>query len=280
MDTILLTQHDILAEDDAYHFSRSVLSPLRPRALHTQDYFEVFWLHNGRARLIMSGARQNIFEGDLLFIPAGLPHALQGVGEAGHLVNVAFPESAAMSIMERHPETATYLNPKSGVPVRIHRDMRELSRVSNAAIALENAPRTALSLEAFLLPLLSELVANHRVLPPTTPPWLVDALLAAEDPEVFRKGASGLVEQCGKAHAHVSRMMQQHLGQTPSDYINALRMDYAARQLKGTPDQLTEIAEEVGIQNMSHFHRLFRARFGMTPRKYRVKHQKGVVQPH
>ena len=148
-----------------------------------------------------------------------------------------------------------------------------------AAKALEAAPRELLYLEAFLLPLIAELTLEHSSVTDTAPDWLTQALQAAEHPDVFRDGAAGFVAQCGKAHAHVARVMQAHLGQTPSDFINGKRMDYAARQLKGTPDSLSEIAQDVGIANMSHFHRLFRARFDMTPRQYRVKHQKGVIQP-
>lgn len=157
--------------------------------------------------------------------------------------------------------------------------MRHLSRLSAAAKALDATPRTALYLEAFLLPLIAELASEARDQSVAMPVWLNEAMIAAEKPEVFRDGASGLVAQCGKAHAHVARTMQASLGMTPSDFVNGLRMDYAARQLRGTPDSLSEIAEEIGIQNMSHFHRLFRTRFGMTPRQYRVKHQKGVAQP-
>nr|WP_321364976.1 AraC family transcriptional regulator [uncultured Celeribacter sp.] len=279
MDIIALKQSDILGKGEQYHFSRTVLSRDRPKALHDQDYYEVFWLHNGRARLVTETSQMKLTEGDLVFLAPGFPHALQGVGDESHIVNIILKRKRIRELTDRFPELAPYFPAPGSLPVQIHRDMRHLSRLSTAAKTLEAAPRNALYLEAFLLPLVAELLSEARDENAAMPAWLSDALIRAEDPSVFREGASGLVAQCGKAHAHVARTMQMHLHQTPSDYINTLRMEFAARQLKGTPDSLSEIADEIGIHNMSHFHRLFRTRFGMTPRQYRVKHQKGVVQP-
>ncbi|GAA3866831.1 AraC family transcriptional regulator [Celeribacter arenosi] len=274
-----LNQKDILASGEDFHFSRSVLSNRRPKALHSQDYFELFWLHNGRARFVTEEGRETLNEGDIVFVSPGVAHGLQGVGEESHLVNIIIRRRRIKDMWERYPQTTRFFREAGTAPVRVHRDSRHLARLSSSAIALEGAPRSQLYLDAFLLPLMAELCGELREAPAAAPTWLVTAMAAAQDPNVFREGAAGLVAQCGKAHAHVARTMRAHFDQTPSDFVNALRMDYAARQLAGTPDPLSEIADEIGIQNMSHFHRLFRARFGMTPRQYRVKHQKGVIQP-
>lgn len=279
MTKVILRQTDILTKGEEFHFSRSVLSRSRPKALHDQDYYEIFWLHNGRARLVTEGGRMDLTEGNLIFLAPGLPHALQGLGTESHIANVIPRRKRVKDLVARFPEVAQFFPKPGSLPVLVHRDIRHMAQLSTAAKALEAAPRTTLFLEAFLIPLIAELASEAREESASMPMWLSEALLRAEDPAVFRDGAAGLVAQCGKAHAHVARTMQAHLGQTPSDYINRLRMDFAARQLKGTPDSLTEIAAEIGIQNMSHFHRLFRARYSMTPRQYRVKHQKGVVQP-
>lgn len=55
-----------------------------------------------------------------------------------------------------------------------------------------------------------------------------------------------------------------------SQYINNLRMDYAARMLKEHPDYAIDaIAKECGIPNKATFYRLFLEQFGMTPSEYR-----------
>lgn len=55
-----------------------------------------------------------------------------------------------------------------------------------------------------------------------------------------------------------------------SQYINNLRMDYAARQLKEYPGYSVDgIARSCGIPSSTTFYRLFVGRFGMTPSEYR-----------
>ncbi len=56
-----------------------------------------------------------------------------------------------------------------------------------------------------------------------------------------------------------------------SQYINNLRLDYAARQLREYPGYSVEgIAKSCGIPSSTTFYRLFVGRFGMTPSEYRA----------
>ena len=144
---------------------------------------------------------------------------------------------------------------------------------------METGRRSALRAEAFLLGVLSELTDSVPDLPDATPDWLVRACAAAASPEVFRDGAAGFVRVAGRQHAHVSRVCRDILGVTPTDYVNGIRMEHAARCLAGGSDRLEAIARECGFENLSHFHRLFKARYGMTPKAWRDRYQKSVVDP-
>ncbi|MGC8201749.1 AraC family transcriptional regulator [Aliiroseovarius sp. PTFE2010] len=276
MKYVEINSDAIVGPDAAFHFTRAVLDTARPKALHHHTLYEVFWLHNGRARHYYADTREMLQEGDLVFVPPGVAHAVQGVGEEPHLVNIVVSAGVVDRIAAHGFQKRFFWGQ---APHRVHRDIRRLSDLSHRAVALERAPRTALHIEAFLLALLAELDVEDPQLPQDAPDWLVRACVAARDPDVFRDGSAGLARASGKAHAHVSRTMQKYLGQTPSDYVNRIRMDHAARQLAGTGDTLAEIAAECGITNMSHFHRLFRAQFNVTPRQFRMSHQKGIVQP-
>ena len=116
-------------------------------------------------------------------------------------------------------------------------------------------------------------------IPRAAPDWLARACTAAQTRAMFQRGASGFVAAAGRQHAHVARVCRDLLGVTPTAYVNAIRMDYAARQLTGSSDSLTEIALDCGIENLSHFHRLFKARHGMTPKAWRRRYQHSVIQP-
>ena len=260
------------------HLARATLTTARPKKLHDHDFYELFWVLNGEIRHHLPKGAETLKEGDIGFISPGQQHALQGRGEQALIVTICFHPDLIAGLATRHPNVQGHLFWAASSYVRQHRGIRALAAMNHAAVQLERSKGDTLAAEAFFLPLCAELTAEG--LPPDLPGWLSEACLAAKDPTVFRDGSAGLVARAGKAHPHVSRMMRKYLGQTPSDYINRIRMEHAARALTTDDEPVSEIAAGCGIPNMSHFHRLFRAAHGITPLQYRQRFQRQVVQPH
>lgn len=275
--TQTLLHADILASGTQIRLTRATLAPTRPRTLHDHDFYELFWVQNGKVRHHLAGGAETLGEGDVVFLQPGQPHALQGRGEHALVVSLSIHPDIIKALVARHPGVDGHLFWATQGPVQTHRDIRQLAALNHAAVQLENSSCDTLAAEAFLLPLCADLTAN--IFDTQIPDWLATACNAAKSPEVFRDGSAGLVAIAGKAHPHVSRMMRKYLGQTPSDYINHIRMEHAARALTTDSEAISEIAADCGIPNMSHFHKLFRAAHGLTPLQYRQKYQKQVVQP-
>ncbi|NCO85353.1 MAG: AraC family transcriptional regulator [Rhodobacterales bacterium] len=275
-----LTWRDILGPRDAVHLTRATLAPRRPSGLHGHDFNELFWVQNGQVRHHLPNGVTELAEGHLLFVRPGDRHALQGRGQDALVVSVTLHPDLIAGLAARHPTLAgRFFWSAAAAPVQIVRDSRQMAEINQAALRLERGARDALAAEAFLLPLLASAQDGMADLPASAPDWLAAACAAAMDPRVFREGAAGFARVAGRAHPHVSRTARRYLGQSPSDYVNARRMDYAARRLTGTADSLAEIAADCGIPNLSHFHKLFRASHGTTPASYRKAHQRDVVQP-
>lgn len=275
--TQTLSHTDILADNTQIRLTRATLTPARPRTLHDHDFYELFWVQNGQVRHHLPDRTDTLGEGDVVFLQPGQSHGLQGRGEHALVVSLCIHPDTIHALVARHPGVDGHLFWAPTGPVQTHRDIRKLATLNHAAVQLENSPCDTLAAEAFLLPLCADLTANAFV--DDIPLWLTTACLAAKSPDVFRHGSAGLVAITGKAHPHVSRMMRKYLGQTPSDYVNQIRMDHAARALTTDSDAISEIAADCGIPNMSHFHKLFRQAHGLTPLQYRQKYQKQVVQP-
>ena len=55
--------------------------------------------------------------------------------------------------------------------------------------------------------------------------------------------------------------------------VNDVRMEVAARELRTSTKKIIEICFDCGLQNLAHFYKLFRQKFGTTPRLYRARHQ-------
>lgn len=68
---------------------------------------------------------------------------------------------------------------------------------------------------------------------------------------------------------HMSKLFKKHTGYSPIDYLISLRISYAKELLHFTDKSINEIAENIGIENVSHFINLFKSREDMTPLAYR-----------
>lgn len=272
----ILRHADILSPGTVVHLTRATVLPRRPKSLHCHDFVELFWVQNGVIRHHTPTGMVKLEEGSLVVLPKGSQHALQGKGDHAIIVMLCLSPQLTTQIATRHPATAQVL----GAPAirTFQRDTRQLAALNQAALRLERSARDRLAAEAFMLPLLTDLLDGPDA-GVDMPDWLRKACTDIQDPALFRHGAAGFVALTGKAHPHVSRTMKACTGQTPVQYINDLRMAHAARALTGSNDTLAEIATEIGLPNLSHFHKIFRSKFQVTPAQYRADRQRNVVQP-
>ena len=82
------------------------------------------------------------------------------------------------------------------------------------------------------------------------------------------------------AHAspeHLSRTCRKELGCTPTQYVNKLRLTYAANLLVHTDQPILDISFEVGLENHSYFYRIFKQRYGTTPAQFRAQNRRYIV---
>ena len=68
---------------------------------------------------------------------------------------------------------------------------------------------------------------------------------------------------------YLSRIFKEATGFSMTDYLTELRMQEAKRRLLKTRERISEVALEVGYTDLSYFTRIFRRRFGVSPREYR-----------
>lgn len=87
----------------------------------------------------------------------------------------------------------------------------------------------------------------------------------------FAEGVT-LAEAASVAHLSIpafSRLFRRATGRTLVAYLNELRTGLACRELMETGRAVSDIAYDVGFNNLSNFNRRFRALKGLSPREYR-----------
>ena len=79
--------------------------------------------------------------------------------------------------------------------------------------------------------------------------------------------AAGLA---GLSPSAFSRFFHRRAGKTFESYVNEVRVGHACRLLDERDASVTEVAFQVGFNNLSNFNRRFRQVTGLTPRDYRT----------
>lgn len=67
----------------------------------------------------------------------------------------------------------------------------------------------------------------------------------------------------------LSRLFNQYMGQSFSDYIRSYRMEQVCRLLKETGEPINTVVQKCGIRDIPNFYRTFQQYTGMTPSRYR-----------
>ena len=80
---------------------------------------------------------------------------------------------------------------------------------------------------------------------------------------------AALARTAGLSRYHFLRTFKRVTGVTPHQWLLGARLRDAARRLAISRAPVTDIALDVGFDDLSNFIRTFRAEFGVSPRTYR-----------
>lgn len=272
---------DYLQPGEAFHVAHKELDRRPPPALHYHDYFELMLVEHGRTVHWINGARETLGAGDLVFIRPADAHGFMADSDRGcRILNVMFGADSAAFLLGRYAEAfaGRFFWRRAAAPLTLRLTGALFDRAVDMTLSLRGMARSRLRIETYLLSMMTTALDGHTNIDPSAPQWLIDACEAARRPEVFRKGAAGFVEAAGRGREHVCRQARRHLGATPTQYVNRIRIRHAAKLLAGSSMRLDQIAGECGVTNQSHFHKLFRDAYGTTPSAYRRRRRRDPLQ--
>ena len=80
-----------------------------------------------------------------------------------------------------------------------------------------------------------------------------------------------LAEKFHMSYSYFAAIFKEYYGQTCKEMILTVRLQKAEDLLQFTDFDLTYISQETGFCDCSHFIKAFKQKYGVTPRKYRMK---------
>ncbi len=258
---------------NVHEIRRQNVPPGQTSGTHAHDFAEVFWVSQGSCTHAINGAEQVMQAGELCLIrPRRDTHALRMQRGPLTLFNVAFPGAILNDLCRRYPALHEIWRPVKPQPTVLRLTEAELQWLDGAAGELRRAPQDRMLLDCFLMGLINSFRQSQADPWRACPPWLQEAARAMRQPENMTGGIPAFFKHCRRSPAHVARMLKKHTGMTPSYVVNQARLEHAAACLQDAGAKIQTVALDCGFNSLSYFYRVFRRRYGLTPRRYRRQH--------
>ncbi len=227
--------------------------------------------HRGRSTTRFSDRISTLEAGDFMLFDPACASVLE-FSETTQVIVVRLPTAEAEGRVPGLRELA-------GVPVRgsvgAGAMLSRFIRTSWAQLESEDDLGWAESLCEVIWPLVEMAYAGVRASQPHTTPreHRRREVLGYVDTNFLEATLTPrrIADQLGISTRYVQIIFAE-MGTTPSAYIQSRRLDHAAQQLAHTRRDaaVTDIAYDSGFNDLSTFCRVFRRKFGISPRDYRA----------
>jgi AraC-like DNA-binding protein/mannose-6-phosphate isomerase-like protein (cupin superfamily) len=243
---------------------------------HSHDFCEVMYVVDGKGYITVDGLRCLVQSGDVIIYNAGLVHAEESSKDAP--MEVYFMALSGLKLSEL-PEN--HLLPPGLEIIRttgeyaasftafFDRMILEFERKS--PFYAEITQNLALTLLMYILRIID--VQNASTTRLLQQNQSVEAAITYIRENLAEDLTLELVaKQCHLSKYYLAHLFSQYQGTSIGKYIQQCRLQEAMRLLTETPLTVKEVAERIGIQDLSYFCRIFKKETQLTPLQYRKKY--------
>lgn len=245
---------------------------------HTHDFAEILLINTGGLIHRANGEKQRLTAGSIVFLRPDDLHGFvpDGDFEQAEVVELDFDLDLFLSLSVYFENDAFLQQLTVSVqPPSFLMDAASTNALYTRLLKLNN-PAVAPQLRKIKLKiLLAELFARffidetNLLSESQVPDWLETLCAEMRKEENLIAGLPRMQKLACRTPGHLCKSFQKYLGKTPTDFINELRINHAARLLSDTHDEIVRIADRLRFQSLSRFYHLFKRHYGLSPAAYR-----------
>lgn len=267
--------------DPAFIFDDVCVSPDRQIGLHTHSLWELSYILYGSGTRTIGDITEPIIPKEIVLIPPHIPHVWNfdsnNTDSIGNIANISvFFESRLIESMKGiFPEIIPTLDKIQSITHAIFYCGKTYTHIQDQLHSMRG------SHPADRLPGMLELLIN---IADTSESRFAGKNITLNRIEQRLEKVriyctcnysrtitlNDISRHVGMNKSAFCTFMRRHTGLSLSEYVNGIRLERAKDKLLHTDSCIAEIALECGFQNTTYFHRLFRDRFGRTPRAVRL----------
>lgn len=251
-----------------YHQKYSMLY-----SLHGHNFYEIFFVTNGNAMHRCNNELSKLSRGSIVLIRPDDIHQYLDTSEDFSFYNLVFSKETAEKIFSLYDRDiitnliTSKVAPHLSVPANLVQGISNKFTEDIETTDLQSRSFFNVALLTSLIPLFIQFTNSIDDIPL----WFQELLDIIDRNKNYTKGLSYLYSVATRSKEHVSRNFKKLIGVTPTEYINNKKLNYSSNLLKQTNYEIVDISQMAGFNSHSHFYHLFKEKFNMSPREYRLK---------
>jgi AraC family transcriptional regulator, L-rhamnose operon regulatory protein RhaS len=258
-----------------------------PFPRHTHNYVEVVYMCEGETTHIINGDRVLLQKGELLFLNQNATQEILAAGYEDIAVNfIILPEffdQALLMIGEEENLIRDFLigclRSTEGEVSFLHFMVAQVlpvqNLVENLIWTVRNNQQNKRSINQVTMGLLFLQLMNHTDKVTVGRNRFEEELLLTVFRFIEEHYKDGKLSELASALHYdlywLSRMVKKLTNKTYTELVQTKRLNQAAYLLSTTRLSVADIGQAVGYDNLSYFHRIYRNKFGVSPKEYRRK---------
>lgn len=247
---------------------------------HSHQGLEIFYLHQGGGSVICDGHYTALKPGMVLVFQPFQLHRIRFEPEEGSVRSyLVFEPAAIQSALSSYPELQEYMKKLLSYPL----SFPFITELSNDHPLIQSIHLLNHHLEESTITAIAMLQCMKQIVPLTGKGKSTQARVKGHSEKAMEWIEDHImedikVESVAKAlHLnpnYLSTLFHKDTGCSYSDYVATRRISLARKWLMETDWQVNQIADKLGLANVSYFCQLFKKHTGYTPYQFKKQMQK------
>jgi AraC-like DNA-binding protein/quercetin dioxygenase-like cupin family protein len=231
---------------------------------HYHDYFELYYLENGKRYHMIDDKIYCIQSGEFIIFPPYSMHHSYGDNDVPfkRLVLYFTPDCLQVKELLRNLSSSSKVY-KSQNNYDIHFILKQILKEQEDALLYSNE-----AIQSLLNQLLIKIVRHvGELAEPEKQNRITEIIYYLHQHYTENITLENLAATFYISPYYLCREFKRYTNTTIIQYINNIRISQAQRMLLETNKNITDISKSVGFSNITHFGRVFKAITGMSPSK-------------
>ncbi|OOM75580.1 AraC family transcriptional regulator [Clostridium sp. BL-8] len=254
---------------------------------HKHNYIEFNYIYQGKLTQVIDNKEITLQKGELIFLNQYITHEIKASKKEDIIINfIIRPEFfdyiitllGNENIISKFLLTTLYTNYDEGeylyFKVSERKDIQDLLERIIIEIYTSSIMKKA-TIKLLVGLLLVELIKNSQDIEAYSvdnyEKLLIIQSLKYID-EFYGKGTLlELAENLKQPDYKLSKLIKKHTKMTFKELLQERKLSKAIELIKSTNYSIAQIMDLVGYENPTYFYKIFKSKFGMTPRDYKLK---------